>query len=116
MNSNPFLILQPDARRTRQVDRAAHMTLSAVQFGQRALAGQLGPILAGDQRMDDVQFSRMFAATRLPAHGRDRLVKRAPPFTEPYATARRRGRSGRDGVGIQWCGWFGWCGLGGVGG
>jgi hypothetical protein len=104
INSNPFLLLQADPKRTPPLDRAARMTVAAVRYGHRALTGTLGPIHAGKQRMDEYQFSRMFAATRLPERGRDRLVARpaADAATHPYVPLRQPTQVDPQGECVAW--------------
>ena len=75
------MILADDPQRPTQAARAAGLTAAAVRFAFRALSGTVGPLYAGRTPMDTFQFSRMFAATRIPEPGRDRLHKRTPDGT-----------------------------------
>lgn len=71
INSNPALMWRPDPINATQLERSVSVTYSAIKFAYKVLSKKLEVPFVGSKPLDSFQYSRMFASTRIPKHGRD---------------------------------------------
>lgn len=92
LNSNPGIVsfggaFGPNA--TTQVQRAARMVSATLAFAIQVESGTLKPDVFKKVPVDMVQYTRMFASTRIPAKGRDVLRKAASAKVAHIVVLRR---------------------------
>ena len=71
INSNPFFVLDWDARNTTQAKRASSLVCAFTQFYHAMNENRLAPDMAGTQPQCMDEYSRLFACSRIPMSGKD---------------------------------------------
>ena len=71
INSNPFFVLDWDARNTTQAKRASSLVCAFTQFYHAMNENRLAPDIAGTQPQCMDEYSRLFACSRIPMSGKD---------------------------------------------
>ncbi|ELR24147.1 Choline/Carnitine oacyltransferase superfamily protein [Acanthamoeba castellanii str. Neff] len=74
VNVNPFFIMQDDPERRSQVARAAGLANACAKFQRLVRTGQLKPDMEKTTPLDMSQYTKLFAAARIPRASRDEMV------------------------------------------
>jgi carnitine O-acetyltransferase len=74
VNVNPFFIMQDDPERRSQVARAAGLANACAKFQRLVRTGRLTPDMEKTTPLDMSQYTKLFAAARIPRASRDEMV------------------------------------------